>query len=211
MEWIDISLPLRPGMPQWPGDPHIRFERVAELAAGDDYTLSQVCMGLHTGTHLDAPCHFLAGAPGLEAMPLDTTIGPARILNFEDIPLIGGEELSDSGVESGERVLLKTANSLRGYGNGSWQEDFSHLTPGGARWLVDRGVRLIGIDYLSIAGMEDGPEVHSLLLAGGVWILEGIDLAEVEPGICQLCCLPLAIFGRDGAPARALVLPGQAG
>lgn len=205
MELFDISLPLRPGIPQWPGDPALRIDAISDRAAGDDYNLSSLRMGLHTGTHMDAPCHFLDDAPGLEAMPLDVTIGPARVLAMQGLGPISAEDLTGRGIRRGQRVLLKTSNSDVCYDSDSFCENYVALSPGAARWLVNRGVRLVGIDYLSIAGMGDASETHSLLLEGGVWILEGLDLRGIQPGCYQLFCLPLRVPGRDGAPARALL------
>ncbi len=196
-------------MPQYPGDPELLFEHITDLERGDDYTLSTARLGLHTGTHLDAPCHFLAGAPGLEAMPLDTTIGLVRVLGLEDAEIIQVEDLQIARIEPGERILFKTSNSSRLYADDSFRPDYVHLSPEGARYIAEVGLRLVGIDYLSIAGMENATKVHAILLSAGVWILEGINLAGVEPGNYALCCLPLPIFGRDGAPARALLLPSS--
>ncbi len=205
MEWFDISLPLRPGLPQWPGDPVLRMDKISDRASGDGYNLSSLQMGLHTGTHMDAPCHFLDGAAGLEAMPLDVTVGSAQVFAVLSSGPLGPGDLVGLGIRRGQRVLLKTLNSDTCYRNDSFCEDYVALSPDGARWLVERGVRLVGIDYLSIAGMADAAETHSVLLEGGVWILEGLDLRGIEPGPYQLFCLPLRIPGRDGAPARALL------
>ncbi len=210
MKWFDISLPLRPGIPQWPGDPVLRIDKITDRTSGDAYTLSGLYMGLHTGTHMDAPCHFTEREAGTEVMPLDVTIGPARVIDFPGRAPIGPEALCDRGIRRGQRLLLKTRNSDYCYRTDDFCDDYVSLSPEGARWLVQRGVRLVGIDYLSIAGMDDAAETHTVLLAGGVWILEGLDLRGIDPGRYDLLCLPLRLPGRDGAPARAILrLPGK--
>lgn len=205
MEWIDVSLPLHPGMLHWPGDPPLQINRVFDLQRGDAFNLSAVRMGLHAGTHMDAPCHFVPGGAGLEAMPFDTTMGPARVIEIEGPGPIGSDELRRQGIRRGQRILFKTRNSERCYRGDEFCEEYVHLAPDGARWLTKRGVRLVGIDYLSISGMENAAETHIALLAGGVWILEGLNLTGVRPGRCRLFCLPLRIPGWDGAPARVLL------
>jgi arylformamidase len=187
--WIDISVPLRPGMPVWPGDPPMSIERLSAIAAGAAANVSAVSMCLHTGTHVDAPLHFLDGAPSIAEMPLDALVGPARVVAIGDSKTI-------RGLRHGERILFKT----RG--------DQTHLAPDAAALLVDRGVRAVGIDRLSIgAPNEEGDHVHHLLLGAGIWIVEGLDLAAVPPGRYDLICLPLRVPGADGAPARAILRP----
>ncbi len=205
MRWLDISISLRPGMAHWPDDPPLQLFRVSSLEDGDDYDLSAVCMGLHTGTHIDAPCHFLPGSSGIDALPLEICIGPARMIEVSGSGSIGPEDLMPWDIGEGERLLLKTDNSRTCCLQNDFRDDYAHLSPAGARWLAERRVRLVGIDYFSIAGMDEAAETHRVLLRAGVWILEGLDLAAVAPGRYHLVCLPLLLPGRDGAPARAVL------
>ena len=198
MEIIDVSVPVRPGMVTYPGDPAVTLERVASLANGDVVNLSRLDFGVHSGTHVDAPVHFIDGAAAAETLPLDLLVGPARVLD-----LTASERLDAAafdGVELRERVLLKTRNSEL-WARDSFAEDFLALTEDGARALVDGGVRLVGIDYLSIG--DEG--AHRALLGAGVVAIEGLDLRDVEPGEYELICAPLKLVGSDGAPARVLL------
>jgi arylformamidase len=198
-EMIDISVPVRPGMIIYPGDPTVSLERVMSIADGGMCNLSRLELGVHTGTHVDAPVHFIDGAPAAESLPLDVLIGPARVVD-----LTGAERLDAAaldGLELGERILLKTRNSEL-WAQDSFSEDHVGLTESGAKALVAGGVRLVGIDYLTI-GDEDA---HHVLLGAGVVAVESLDLRGAEPGEYELICAPLKLVGSDGAPARALLV-----
>jgi arylformamidase len=206
--WIDISVPLRSGMLHWPGDIEVCFERTQSIERGDEINLSIASMSLHTGTHMDAPCHFLGGKPGLDTLPLDATVGPARVLEFQADAPITAAVLAPHDIRRGERILFKTANSRRLWHTHEFTENYVHLASDGAEHLVERGIVALGIDYLSIgAPGPDGDRTHKILLNAGVWIIEGLDLSRVQPGRCELICLPLSIPGADGAPARAILRP----
>ncbi|WP_243313671.1 cyclase family protein [Fundidesulfovibrio agrisoli] len=206
--WRDISVPVRTGMPVWPGDPPTLTERLLDLHRGDPCTLTRVAMCAHAGTHLDSPAHYLPGGADMDALPLDAGIGRARIIAIRDQSAVTVEELAERRIRRGERILLKTANSPRVWTSGGFVEDFVRLTPGAAAYLAKRGPRLLGVDGLSVGGPDQsGGEVHRILLEAGIWILEGLDLSDVEPGPVDLLCLPLRLAGAEGAPARALVRP----
>lgn len=198
-EIIDISVPVRPGMVTYPGDPTVTLERVVSIADGGVVNLSRLDFGVHSGTHVDAPVHFIDGAAAAESLPLDVLIGPARVVD-----LTAAERLDASafdGVELQERVLLKTRNSEL-WERDTFADEFLALTEDGARALIDAGVRLVGIDYLSI-----GDEAaHQALLGASVVAIEGLDLRGVVPGDYRLVCAPLKLVGSDGAPARALLI-----
>lgn len=163
-------------------------------------------MCLHSGTHMDAPLHFLDGAPGIEQLPLEATVGRARVIEFPGAAAIGRAELEPHAVRSGERLLLKTSNSGRCWSTDEFVADFVYVSQEGARYLAERGVITLGIDYLSVAEPNaDGEETHRILMRAGIWIIEGLDLSAVEPGDYDLICLPLRVPGADGAPARVLV------
>jgi arylformamidase len=192
VEIIDVSVPVRSGMVTYPGDPEVRLERVSSIGEGAEANLSRLDLGVHSGTHVDAPVHFLEGAPGAEALPLDVLVGPCAVV----------DGLDPAAVPTGaERVLFKTPNG-RLWELDDFSDDFVKLDGEAARALVDRGVRLVGIEYLSI-GDEDA---HRVLLEAGVVAVEGLDLRGVEPGAYRLVCAPLKLVGSDGAPARVLLL-----
>jgi arylformamidase len=198
VEIIDVSVPVRPGMAVYPGDPTVTLERVASLAGGDIANISRLALGVHTGTHVDAPVHFIDGAPAVDALPLDVLLGPARVVDLTSAERL--DAAAFDGVDLPKRVLLKTRNSEL-WKLDSFAENFLSLTADAARVLVDAGVRLVGIDYLSI-----GDEAaHSVLLAADVIPIEGLDLRGVEPGEYELVCAPLKLVGSDGAPARVLL------
>jgi arylformamidase len=206
--WIDISVPLRSGMVHWPGDQDVRIQRTSSLDRGDSLNLSAVSMSLHTGTHMDAPLHFLSGAPGIDRLPLAATVGPARVLEFPGLASIKPRQLATRAIRPGERILLKTANSRRCWATDEFVADYVHVTPEGAQYLAERGIQALGIDYLSIgAPNAQGDLTHRILLAAGIWIVEGLNLSAVEPGDYELICLPLRIPNADGAPARAILRP----
>jgi arylformamidase len=204
--WVDISTPLRAGMPVWPGDPPLRLERVAAIGSGDAYNLTAISGCLHTGTHVDAPLHYLDGGAGVERMPLDAATGAARVIGIRDATAIRLAELGPHRIRRGERVLFKTANSARAGRFAEFFEDYVYLARDAAEHLAARGVRAVGIDALSIGSPEEeGDDVHRILLAAGVWIIEGLELAHVHAGRYEMVCLPLHIPGADGAPARAML------
>lgn len=200
----DISVPIRAGMPIYAGDPEVELERASSIAEGGHANVSKVSMGVHTGTHVDAPVHFLEGAAGMESVPLDALCGPAVVV---DGTSISGESIGESDLEAldipegAERVLLKTRNSEL-WNRQDFTRDFLRLDGSGARYLVSRGVRTFGIDYLSVGDHE----AHRELLGAGVVPVEGLDLREIEPGHYTFICLPLDLVGSDGAPARAVLI-----
>ncbi len=204
--WIDVSVPLRSGMVHWPDNPPVRIERMLDMECGDAANVSTLSLGSHTGTHMDAPIHFVPGGAGMDRMPLDATIGQARVIEIQDPVSIKPDELDPHGIGRGERVLFKTQNSTRRWWTEDFIEDFVYVSQEAARYLADRGVRTVGVDYLSVGGFwKDGVETHQALLGAGIWVIEGLDLSEIEPGEYELICLPLKVEDGDGAPARALL------
>ena len=204
--WIDISVPLYTGMAHWPDNPPVRIERVMDLARGDAANVSKIELGAHTGTHMDAPRHFLADGAGIDDMPFDATIGLARVIRIEHPQAILPEELEAHHLQAGERVLFRTRNSERCWNTDQFVEDFVYISAAAAQFLADRQVRTIGVDYLSVGGyVHDGVETHRILLSAGIWLIEGLNLSAVEPGPYELVCLPLRIAGADGALARAIL------
>ena len=207
---VDITLPIGPDMLVWPGDPPVVVEAVSRLEDGDQANVSELRLGSHTGTHVDPPAHFLPDGATVDRLPLDALVGEAVVADFTDTPgPIGPAELDRLWLPATPtRLLLKTANSALWHGCGPipFPDHYVALSPEGAAWLVERGVRLVGTDFLSIEERgAPGHPTHHTLLRAGVVILEGLDLFAVEPGSYTLVCLPLKIAGGDGAPARAVL------
>jgi arylformamidase len=204
--WIDVSMPLRNGLVPWPGDPPFRIARVFDMARGDVCTVSALSMSAHAGTHIDAPLHFLSRGRPTDALPIDATVGPARVVAIRNPSVIGYEELRRQHILAGERLLLKTRNSVMGRKADRFCKDYVAVSPEGAQYLASRRVRAVGIDGPSIGPFYQGmAETHLVLLRAGVWIIEGLDLARAPTGPCELICLPLRLVGADGAPARAIL------
>ena len=207
MKLYDVSLPLRPDMPTYDGEPGPRLEFPRLLARGDSATVSVLSLGSHTGTHVDAPSHFLAGADGVEKLSLAALVGPAYVAEFNGNDHITAAALEALAIPSDcNRLLFKTRNSSF-WNDSEFHTDFVALAPDGAKTLVERGIQLVGIDYLSIERFHARPhEVHQTLLASGVVILEGLDLRQVTAGSYFLVCAPLNVVGAEGAPARTFLL-----
>ncbi len=209
MTIYDISLTITPELPTWPGDPSIHVELVEQIAKGDVANVSRMDMGVHTGTHVDAPFHFIQDGGTVEKLPLDVLTGSVDVIQIpEDAGVIDAAVLSSTAIPNGvERVLFKTRNSkLWAKGDKSFHKDFVALAPDGARLLVERGIKLVGIDYLSIAPFTEPVPTHQILLKASVVILEGADLSRVPAGRYTLYCLPLKLGGAEGAPARVILL-----
>jgi arylformamidase len=209
MTWIDISVAVRDGMVHWPDNPPIVIEKTMDMARGAAANVSRIAMGVHTGTHMDAPNHFTPGAASIDQLPFEAGVGPARVIEIHDPRRIDVAELEPHAIAAGERILFKTANSPRAWRSPAFVEDAVYISVEASRWLAAKKVRTIGIDYLSVGGFaaDNGVQVHAPLLAAGVAIIEGLDLTGVPPGPCDLVCLPIKVAGGDGAPARAFVRP----
>ncbi len=204
--WIDVTVPIRAGMVHWPGDPGVEIERRMSIDRGDPGNLSALSMSAHTGTHIDAPLHFLRSGAGLDDMPLSAMMGAARVIEIEDPEAIRPRELRGYGVRRGEKILFKTRNSARPWADEGFVEDYVYISKEAARMLARRGVRTIGIDYLSVGGYKKGGvETHVTLLKAGIWLIEGLLLSEVKAGKYQMLALPLKLAGADGSPARVLL------
>jgi len=207
MRLYDITVPVENGMPVWPGDPAVRLDRVASIAQGAHANVSSLSCGVHVGTHVDAPVHFLDGGPAVEAMPLDALIGRAFVADLRRATRIDAEALDKARIPPRvQRILFRTRNSeFWRRGEKTFQTGFVAVDASGAEWLVRRKVRLVGVDYLSVAPYKDSRPTHQILLGAGVVILEGVDLSRVPSGAYQLYCLPMKLVGSDGAPARAVL------
>jgi arylformamidase len=210
---IDVTLPVSANLPVWPGDDGPRLERSLTIAGGAPANVSRLATGVHVGTHVDAPVHFIDGAEGVETLPLEAMVGPCLVVEIGGAPEITRAHLDAANVPAGtERLLIKTGNSkLWNRLDHPFYEDFAALTPDAARWVVERRIRLIGIDYLSIQRYRGDPEyaTHHTLLGAGVVIVEGLDLRSVAPGRYGLACLPMKLVGSDGAPARVILTANE--
>lgn len=210
-EVIDVSLSIASDMLVWPGDPTVEILPRVQISRGDPANVSELRIGTHTGTHVDPPVHFIEGAEGIDHVPLDILVGPVVVADLPDArePL-GAAELDALALPDGvTRLLLRTGNSTL------WREPrpiafpdaFACLSIEGATWIVERGVKLIGVDFLSIEERgAPGHPVHHELLQNGVVIVEGLDLGPAEPGEYTLWCLPLKIQDGDGGPARVILV-----
>jgi arylformamidase len=208
MRTYDISLTISPDLPIWPGDPGLELERLEKIEEGANANVSRLSLGVHTGTHVDAPYHFLEDGTTVEQLPLNYLTGRVYVLNLPEVDQITAEILENTVIPSRtRRVLFKTRNSQYWSGQAKgFQTDFVGITSDGAEFLVKRGVKLVGVDYLSVAPFKQSRPTHEILLKAGVVILEGLDLSEVTQGRYTLFCLPLKLAGSDGAPARAILI-----
>ncbi len=204
---FDISVPVKNGGVVYPGNPEIHIELQQDMSRGDSSNVSLVAIGSHTGTHVDAPLHMIPGGAGVDGIPLDALIGPALVIAFDDdVMAVTEAYLRTQPIAGHQRVLLKTRNS--GYiRERDFHRDYTYLAPDGAEYLVSLGVRLVGVDYLSIEQFHSGHHrTHKTLLSRGVVIVEGLDLSEPPAGEYELYCLPVLLDGIDGAPARAVLV-----
>jgi arylformamidase len=204
MRIVDISPPLTNGFPAYPGDPEVVIEPALLLEQGDGATVSRISMGDHSGTHLDAPGHQLPGGASLDTVPLSLLMGRALVADLRGATEIGVEQLEKLPLGGEERLLLKTDNSLL-WNKPGFRPDYVALSVEGAEYLAGSGIRLLGIDYLSIEKFGGDGRVHRTLLENGIIILEGLDLSSACAGVYELICLPLRIAGGNGAPARAVL------
>lgn len=209
MKIFDISLTISPQLPVWPGDPQVELEQVDSMDKGAHANVSHFSAGVHVGTHVDAPHHFLNDGRTIEQLPLDVLTGPCYVVQLPDgVEAITAEVLDGTALPADtNRILFGTSNSrFWSQGETEFQEDFVAVTEDGADWLVQRGIRLVGVDYLSVAPYGDSVPTHRTLLEAGVVVVEGLDLSAVPRGFYDLYCLPLKLLGSDGAPARTILV-----
>ncbi|PWH12481.1 MAG: cyclase [Anaerolineae bacterium] len=209
MSIYDISLTLSARLPVWPGDPPVVLEQVEAMDKGAEYNMTRLAMSVHAGTHVDAPHHFLNDGRTVEALSLEVLTGLCYVVQLpHDVDEITAEVLRRTPLPEGmERILFGTRNS-RWWAQGveEFQTDFVAISEDGAQWLVERGVKLVGVDYLSVAPYHASVPTHRILLQAGVIALEGVNLSQVPRGFYDLYCLPLKLAGSDGAPARAILV-----
>ena len=209
MTIYDISLPISPNLPVWPGDPKIELELIASMDAGSDANVSRIAAGVHIGTHVDAPHHFLNDGRTVESLDLDILTGKAFVLHLDDnVNAITAKILDTAPIPPATlRLLLRTKNSRQWTLDApEFQRDFVAISPDGAEWLVSHGIQLVGVDYLSVAPFDAPVPTHKIVLAAGMIVIEGCDLSQVPQGEYELYCLPLKLIGAEGAPARTILV-----
>lgn len=209
MAIYDITLGISQTLPVWPGGPAIVLEQVESMDRGAHANVTRVCMSAHTGTHVDAPHHFLNDHRTVEQLPLDILTGQCFVLDLTSMEgHVNAKVLENSNIpENTLRLLIKTGNSAHWQaGDKDFFPGFQGITEDGAEWLVEKGIQLIGIDYLSVAPYKKSVPTHSVLLNAGIIALEGVDLSFVRQGEYELYCLPLKLIGSDGAPARVILI-----
>jgi arylformamidase len=206
MKIHDVTVAISNDLPVYPGDPPIQIERTLSLEKGDIARVSRLSISTHIGTHIDPPYHFIKDGVSLDKAPLEVFIGPARVIDAGDATSIDAALLSSFDLDGASRVLFKTRNSRFWSETKEFQQDFVYLETDAAEALVARGVKLVGIDYLSIEKFDfEKPTTHWTLLGNDVYIVEGLDLSAIAPGDYELICLPLKIKDGDGGPARVVL------
>lgn len=205
MKLIDVSVPIDANLATYPGYTPFELEASARLADGAPSNLSALRMSVHSGTHVDAPRHLLDDGPGVDALPLEMLCGRTRVVELTTRRGVTAEDLAAFDLREDLRLLLKTHNSTF-WGDPAFHDDYVGVTENGARYLVDRGVKVVGVDYLSVDTFNaPGSPAHHILLGAGTIVIEGLNLRDVDPGTYEMFCLPLAIVGADGAPARVVL------
>ncbi len=206
--YYDVTLPYSPDLPAWPGESKPVIRRINDMDEGDGVNVSRIDACVHFGTHVDAPVHFIDGDRAAESLDVAVMVGPALVVEFPDAPAITADMLEGAGIPHDvDRILFKTRNSeLWNNPAHDFFEDFAAIAADGAQWLVDRGVRLVGVDYLSIESFHTTDfAVHKTILGAGIVAVEGLDLRPVSGGVYEMACLPMKIVGADGAPARVVL------
>ena len=205
MKLIDVTVPLDSVLPTYPNNTPFSLEAIKRIARGDSSNVSTLHMSAHTGTHVDAPRHFFDAGAGTEALPLEMLIGRTRVIEVTSRTGIAAQDLNGLDLSEDVRLLIKTHNSTF-WGSPTFHEDYAGVTESGAKHLVAHGIKVVGVDYLSVEVFKTpGAPAHHVLLGAGAIVIEGLNLRDVEPGIYDLCCLPLRIVGSDGAPARVVL------
>lgn len=203
--WLEISAPVHSGMQHWPGEPEVSIYRIASISEGKDANVSGLSMSAHTGTHMDAPLHFFSGGKDISQVPFEVLIGEAQVIEVKNPLKVDLPDITDYDIRPGDRVLFKTANSAKEWFNMDFSTSYTGLSARAAKYLAERKVLLVGIDFLSIGSYEEDEEVHRALLGSGIWIIEGLWLKDIPEGAYDLICLPMRLPGSDGAPARAVL------
>ncbi|SET04989.1 cyclase family protein [Hymenobacter actinosclerus] len=200
MDWLDFTTTITDGMAYWPDNAPVHIKRTLSMADGAAANVSEISMSVHTGTHVDAPLHFLADGTDAAQLDLSKLMGPALLVAVNSEKFISRADVEHLQLKPGSRVLFKTRNSAREWSTEPFNPDFVRVGADAAAWLQEQGVVCVGVDYLSVGDAQ----AHNILLGAGISVIEGLALQHAEPGEYELLCLPLKIKGVDGAPARVL-------
>jgi arylformamidase len=211
MRYYDLTLKITPGLPTWPGDPPIQIQRHIKMEEGSTCNVTVMNMTAHVGTHIDAPYHFIQDGKTIDQLPLSTMIGRAYVMHFPDARHITADLIRQHGLPKRvRRILFKTRNSnYWTHEQTPFRQNYVSLTPDAAQYLVDKDILLVGIDYVSVAPFEDVVTTHRILLGGGVVVIEGLNMNDVNGGHYTLYALPIYLSGSDGAPARVILVSGE--
>lgn len=203
--WIDISAPVHSGIVHWPGEPKVSIYKISSISEGKDANVSGLSMSAHTGTHMDAPYHFINNGSDISQVPIEALIGEALVIDVKNPEIVDLPDLRDYDIRPDDRVLFKTRNSDKEWFNMDFSPRYTGLSARAAKYLAERKVQLVGIDFISIGSHSEDEEVHRTLLGQGIWIIEGLYMKGVAEGAYEMICLPLRLIGSDGAPARAVL------
>src|SRR4051812_5338104 len=205
MKLIDVSVPLDASLASYPNNLPFSLEAVKRLSRGDSSNVSALHMSAHSGTHVDAPRHFYDEGSATEALPLEMLVGKARVIELRPRGGITADDLAAVDLSEDVRALIKTQNS-RLWGDPDFHKDYVGVTESGAKYLVDHGIKVVGVDYLSVEVFKTpGAPAHHVLLGAGTIVIEGLNLRDVDAGVYEMLCLPLKVVGSDGAPARVVL------
>ena len=209
--WLDVTKPVRPEMVVWPGQPRTERYRLSSMDEGQSSNVSALTMSVHSGTHMDAPLHFLADGSDITAAPFEAMFGPVRVAEIDGVMItsagLGAYETRTEALKPGERIFCKTANSSRDWLTEPFDEAYAAVDAEAAQFLAERGVRVVGVDYLSVAPFKNTVDTHRTLLQAGVWVIEGLDLRDIAEGRYEMAALPLKLVGSDASPLRVLLRP----
>jgi arylformamidase len=204
--WIDISATISDGMVSWPTDEPVHIFKTEEIGVNSGVAnVTAISTTAHVGTHIDAPLHFFANGKDISEIDLNILIGRAKVFNIKDKTKISYEEIKYLGIKQGDRVLFRTRNSEIDWERKPFFEDYIYLATDAAQYLADTGVQCVGVDYISIGGKENNPEVHRIILGKPIIIIEGLKLGNVAASEYDMVCLPLKIKGSDGGPSRVIL------
>ncbi|MBS1583987.1 MAG: cyclase family protein [Bacteroidetes bacterium] len=203
--WIDISATISDGMTRWPDDPPVQVSRAETIAAGAEANVTQISTTAHVGTHIDAPLHFIEGGMDAASVPLEKLVGKAKVFHIHNPKEIGLAEIRNFDIEAGDRILFRTANSEMEWEHLPFVEDYVYLATDVAKYLAEKKINCVGIDYLSLGNKANDGEVHRLILGAGIIIIEGLKLKDIEAGDYEMVCLPLKIKDSDGGPCRVMI------
>lgn len=203
--WIDVSVDLSPQLPTWPGDPALTISKAHNIDKGDAANVTELSLSAHTGTHMDSPYHFINKGLTMSAWQPEFTIGKVKVLEIKDEEFVTAAELKGFDIRENDRILFKTFNSSYEWFTRPFNTSFVCFAEDAAAYLAAKKVQTVGIDYLSVGGMNNGIEVHNHLLGAGIWIIEGLYLGQISAGLFDMICMPVKIKDADGAPCRVLL------